>query len=102
MLVPLFLRNPIPEWMTNTSYKVAARREVINYLGCPIEYGVTLAQEANFLLGKVQMRLTHWANCLLSWNKKVVLMKHVLFAIPGYHHMALLLNMQGSKQLEKV
>lgn len=99
--MPLFISGPIPEWMLNAGCKVVAWREVINYLGCPIGYGVTPTQEADFLLGKVRKRLGHWANRMLSWNGKVVLLKHVLRTIPGYHLMALSLNNQGYKQLEK-
>lgn len=101
MLVALFLTGPISKWMRNARCKVAARKEVINYLGYPIGHGVTPEQEAKFLLRKVKKRLGHWANWMLSWTRKVVLMCHVLRAIPEYHLMALYLNQQGHKQLEK-
>lgn len=92
MLVPLFLNGPIPKWMRNAGCKVVAKKEVINYLGCPIAYGVTPVQEAEFLLGKVRKRLGHWANRMLNWNGKIVLLRHVLRAIREYHLMALSLN----------
>lgn len=43
VLIPLYLSGPMPKWMRNARCKVAARREVINYLGCPIGYEVTPA-----------------------------------------------------------
>lgn len=56
-VIPMYLSGPIPEWLTNTRCKVAAYREVITYLGCPVGYGLTPSIEVDFLIGKVCKRL---------------------------------------------
>lgn len=76
MLIPMYLSGPIPPWMVNSDCKVAAHREVITYLGCPIGFGVTSAMEAEFLLGKVRKRLRNWSNKMLSWDEKSVVEAH--------------------------
>lgn len=57
--------------------------------------------EAEFLIGKVRKRLRHWSTRMLSWDSKVVLLRHVLRAIPSYHLMVLAPNRKGYDGLEK-
>lgn len=92
ILIPLYMDGPIPQWLIGVGCKIAMHREVITYLDCPIGYGITASMEAKFLIGKVRKRLHHWENWLLSWDGKVVLLKHMRKAIPSYHLMVLSLN----------
>lgn len=52
-------------------------------------------QEAEFLLDKVRKRVNHWAYHLLMMQGQIVLMRHVLPAMPVFHLMALDLNKDG-------
>lgn len=62
IVIPMYLSGPIPTWLANFGCKIAAFREIITYLGCPISYGLTQGIEAEFLIGKVRKRLREWAN----------------------------------------
>lgn len=57
-------------------------------------------QETNFLLGKVCKWLCHWANRSLSFAGRLVLLMHVIRAMPIYHLMTMSLNTQGFEKLE--
>lgn len=51
--------QPQHDWLSNTGCKVAARDEVVTYLGCPIDSNLSTAQEVEFLVSKVRKRLRH-------------------------------------------
>lgn len=57
MVVPLYLKGPIPNWLLIAGRKVVERREVISYLNYPIGHEITPTMEVDFLLGKVRKRL---------------------------------------------
>lgn len=46
IVIPMFLSRPVPVWLISAGCKIAAYREVITYLGCPIGYGLTQGIEA--------------------------------------------------------
>lgn len=48
MVIPMHLQGSILVWLANSSYKVATKKEVVTYPGCPIGYGLTASQEAEF------------------------------------------------------
>lgn len=102
IVIPLYLSDPIPRWLVEASCKVAEIQEVITYLGCPIEHDITPSMEAAFLPGKVRKCLNHWANKVLSWDDKVILLKHVLRNIPTYHLLIFSLNKKGYDDLEQI
>lgn len=53
-------------------------------------------------MDKVHKRVFHWSNRLLSLQRRIVLVKHVLKAIPVNNLMALTLNQAGYTELEKI
>lgn len=57
--------------------------------------------EVEFLIGKVRKRLQNRMNHFLSQEGKIVLLRHVLKAISGYHLLLLSLNKQGYGDLER-
>lgn len=63
---------------------------------------ITPGQELKFILVKVKKRLWHWANHLLSFTSRAIMLKHVFRAIPLYHLMILELYGGGYKMLEKI
>lgn len=88
--------------MVNSSCKISKHKEVINYLGCPIGYGITPIKENEFLLGKVRKQLRHWNNQILFWDGRVVMLRNVLCAIPSYHLLIFSSNKKGYHELEQV
>lgn len=84
--------EPHLAWYANSGCKVAQLGEIINYLGCPMGCKILVSKEAKFLLDKVRKRVFHWSNQLLSLQGRLVLLKHVLRAVPVFHLMALMLN----------
>lgn len=74
----------------------------MRYLGSPIGVHVFIATKTEYLLGKVRKRVWHWANRLLSMQGRIVLVRHVLRAIPVFHLMSLALNHDGFKSLESI
>lgn len=63
--------SPPPPWIFLIGCKVAQPGEVYKYLGSPIGVHVSTTMEAEFLLGKVMKRVSHWANrlrrCRVGW-----------------------------------
>lgn len=87
-------------WLRETGCKVTSVDEVIVYLGIPIGYRLSASREMEFVLEKVQRRLYHWSNRMLTMQGRLVLMKHVLRAIPIFHLMTLKLLKDGFLSLE--
>ncbi|KAL3688734.1 hypothetical protein R1sor_015043 [Riccia sorocarpa] len=50
----------------------------------------------------MEQRLGHWSSSFLSWNSRVVLLKHVLLAIPTYHMLMVGMNPKAGKELEAI
>lgn len=98
----LVLMDDLPplDWLATTRCKVAQPGEVIRYLGSPIGVYMTPTMELEYLLGKVRKRLSHWSNRIWTLQGRIVLMKHVLRAIPVFHLIALDMNQDGFKLLE--
>jgi hypothetical protein len=59
---------------------------------------MTAQQELAFLLSKIRLRLRHWTNCWLPMPSKVILIKHVLSAMPAFFFMLLDLLQEGSRK----
>lgn len=92
--------SPEPTWLWKIDCKIAKPDKMIVYLGSPIEHRLSIIREMKFILGKVQKRLSHYANRLLTMEGRLTLMKHVLYAIPVFHLMTLKLLKDGFGRLE--
>lgn len=76
-----------------TNCRVAQHEEIVSLLKCPIEVKLTASVEATLLWTRYKSELIiNWENHLLPIQGCLVLLKHVLRAIPIYHFMALTLN----------
>lgn len=96
------METQCPDWIYQTGCRVVWNGEIVTYLGSPVGINITPSQEAEFLLNTIRKRTRHWANHLLSLQGRIVLLRHVLRAIPVYHLMALNLNKDGFKMLEGI
>lgn len=69
-------------------------------MGCLVGYYIIAKSKTKFLLEKVKEDFG--IGQTKSWDDHVVLLRHVLRAIPSYHLMLLSLNKTGYKELEKL
>lgn len=93
VIIPL-VNHVSQTWFDSISCLMLQPHETTNYLGCLIGFKVTPLLETKFLLGKVQKRLSQWANRILNFTSRVVLLMHVIRAMPVYHLMSVTLNSQ--------
>ncbi|KAL3686736.1 hypothetical protein R1sor_013045 [Riccia sorocarpa] len=86
----------------NTGCKVAVPGQQFKYLGilagCPIDEKAI----AKAIIEKIEKRLAHWSNRLLSWPARTLLLKHVLAATPLYQLISVGLATEGIDALEKL
>ncbi|KAL2641305.1 hypothetical protein R1flu_008892 [Riccia fluitans] len=68
--------------------------------GCRFGIEKTEEEQANDLHKKLQGKLAKWANRLLTWASRVLLLKHVLRALPIYQFLSLGLHKNSYKKLE--
>lgn len=86
VVIPFALKE-IPEWLRETGCIIIKSGEVQRYLGAPIGVDLRSDQLHQFCLEKIGKRLSSWSLRLLSFSGRLILIKHVLQAIPIYHMM---------------
>ncbi|KAL2603065.1 hypothetical protein R1flu_003938 [Riccia fluitans] len=99
VLIPFALERP-PTWLQEKSCQILTPGQFITYLGC--RFGLERVEEerANDMRSKIQSKLGKWANRFLTWPPRVMLLQHVLRALPVYHFLGLGLKNTSYKQLE--
>ncbi|KAL2613607.1 hypothetical protein R1flu_025299 [Riccia fluitans] len=99
VIIPFAMDRSLP-WLQETSCQILLPGQFITYLGC--RFGVDKAEEerANDIRNKIKSKLGKWANRFLTWASKVLLLKHVLRALPVYHFLGLGLHRVSYKSLE--
>jgi hypothetical protein len=80
--------------------KITELGQVMKYLGYPFGRNLKRQQEINFILKKIRKRLRHWSYNLLSMPDKIIVLKHILQAMPVFHVMILKFTQKGYAQLE--
>jgi hypothetical protein len=95
-------QGPRPLWLSHVGSNIAEDRDQLVYLGCPFGRQMTPEQELMYILSKMRTRLRHWTNRFLSITSKLVLVKHVLKAMPTFFLMLLDLSQEGFRKLEAV
>jgi hypothetical protein len=88
VVVPMALQD-IPHWLRTTGCIISSPGTVQKYLGAPFGWGLTAGQLHVFCMDKLAKRLSTWATKLLTFAGRVLLITHVLQAIPVYHAMFL-------------
>ncbi|KAL2652665.1 hypothetical protein R1flu_020793 [Riccia fluitans] len=99
VLVPFALEHS-PSWLQETGCQILKPGQYSTYLGC--RFGVEKIEEeqAQDLHRKLQGKLSKWANRMLSWASLMLLLQHVLRAIPVYHFLGLGLHNTNYRKLE--
>ncbi|CAM6082402.1 unnamed protein product [Calypogeia fissa] len=81
--------SSIPPWLLASGGHISREGEVHKYLGAPIGWNLHPSSLHNFCLDHIGERLATWSSQMLSFTGRVLLIKHVLQAIPIYHAMLL-------------
>ncbi|KAL2611482.1 hypothetical protein R1flu_023174 [Riccia fluitans] len=99
MIIPFALEQT-PEWLQTTGCQILLPGQYITYLVCRFGVGKAEAERAKDLRSKIQRKLSNWAGRFLTWISRVLLLQHVLLAIPVYHFLGLGLHRTSYKRLE--
>ncbi|KAL2621007.1 hypothetical protein R1flu_001212 [Riccia fluitans] len=83
VLIPFALENP-PTWIQETGCQILGQEQFITYLGCRFGVESVKKERTKDLTTKIQKALGKWANRFLTWASRVLLLQHVLRAIPVY------------------
>lgn len=86
VIVPIALIT-IPQWLRDTGCSISQPGEVQKYLGAPFGQQLRPTNMYNFCLDRISKRISGWANRLLTFTGKVLLIQHVLQSIIVYHMM---------------
>ncbi|KAL3675882.1 hypothetical protein R1sor_025830 [Riccia sorocarpa] len=92
----------LPGWVYRSGCEVAEAGTSFRYLGistsCPIDEKKISAG----IIKKMESKIAHWANRLLSWPARTILLRHVLAATPLYQLMSVGLDGDGLDALERL
>ncbi|KAL3698650.1 hypothetical protein R1sor_012726 [Riccia sorocarpa] len=83
IIIPVAMEET-PAWLSNTGCYIAKEGEVIKYLGYPIGWKLNDTHRSTFLLGKFEKKLEWWAYKLLTFEGRLIVLKHVLKNIPNH------------------
>lgn len=86
VIIPLALPM-IPQWLHDIGCTISNSSEVQKYLVAPFKQQLKKIDMYNFYLGKINKKIMGWANELLTFTDKVLLIQHVLQSITTYHMM---------------
>ncbi|KAL3677354.1 hypothetical protein R1sor_027302 [Riccia sorocarpa] len=100
-IIPLALPN-VPQWLPATGCKIVSPGEHIVYLGCKAGPSFEEEDHARDIANKLVRKLAHWSHKFLTWPGRVVILRHILKAIPIYSFLSIGLSEEGYKHLEAV
>lgn len=86
VIVPLALLS-ILQWLRDIGCTISQPGEILKYLGAPFGLQIRATNMYNFCLDRISKRISGWANRLLTFTRKVILIQHVLQSITTYHMM---------------
>ncbi|KAL3693009.1 hypothetical protein R1sor_006660 [Riccia sorocarpa] len=101
MIIPM-AKNVTPRLLEETGCTIMKEQEKITYLGCQIGHNMTEKEHARTIADKLTRKLANWTHWFLTWPGRVMLLRHILRAIPIYHFLSIGLNELGYKQLKSV
>ncbi|KAL2632728.1 hypothetical protein R1flu_004207 [Riccia fluitans] len=73
----------------------------ILYLGYPIGWKVPESQLLNFITGKLERKLGNWAYRLLTFEGRLIVLKHIVRSIPVHLLSCMALDPQTLKKMEQ-
>lgn len=92
----------IPQWLVDTSCKIIQHGEIQKYLGAPIDHSLRLSSLHDFCLDRISKHIKGWANKILSFTEKTLLIQHVPQSIAIYHMMYIATLVGTTKQINRM
>ncbi|KAL3679416.1 hypothetical protein R1sor_022372 [Riccia sorocarpa] len=99
LIMPICPSIP-PAWVQATGCEIAGPGKDFLYLGIATSNPVDEVTIAKAINRKIMEKLSHWANRLLSWPARIILLKQVLAATPLYQLLSVGLEKKGLEGLE--
>jgi hypothetical protein len=101
VIIPFCLPS-IPAWLIATQCHISIAGEIHKYLGAPWGFEIADTDLHNFYVAKISDRLKTWSKKLLSLPGRILLVKHVLQAIPIYHMMFIRLPNKTTTRIKQI
>jgi hypothetical protein len=98
VIIPMTAQE-IPTWLHSTGCIISLAGTVQKYLGAPFGWGLNAGQLHTYCMEKIAKRLSLWSTKLLTFAGRMLLVTHVLQAIPIYHAMFLQSTTKVTQQL---
>ncbi|KAL3679149.1 hypothetical protein R1sor_022105 [Riccia sorocarpa] len=90
------------DWLGNTGCEVAQEGQEFTYLGILAGCRMDEKKVAEEILRKVSAKLSHWSTRWLTQPGRIVLLKHVLAAMPTYQILAVGMTEKGMSRFESL
>ncbi|KAL3682360.1 hypothetical protein R1sor_000382 [Riccia sorocarpa] len=87
-------QDEIPEWLHNSGCHITQKGEIVRYLGFPIGWGISDSDQTDYIIAKLRKKLGTWVFHILPFAGRVIVLKHVLRAVPI--HLLACLNLQAA------
>lgn len=79
--LPMGCTNP-PGWLIDAGCKILKQGEIGRHLGAPFGWNITKSQMLSFALNRMKDQITRLRTEYLSFEAKLILLKHTIRAIP--------------------
>ncbi|KAL3701794.1 hypothetical protein R1sor_019816 [Riccia sorocarpa] len=91
-----------PAWLHETGCEIAGEGKNFIYLGVSTSNPINEKEITKSIVKKIENKLNHWSNRLLSWPGRILLLQHVLAATPVYQLLSVGLENTGLEALERL
>ncbi|KAL2628550.1 hypothetical protein R1flu_013236 [Riccia fluitans] len=91
-----------PQWLCTSGCYIAREGEPVRYLGYPIGRRVPGSQLLNYIAGKFEQKLGNWVYRFLTFEGRLIVLRHIIRSIPVYVLSCIALDLQTLKKMEQV
>ncbi|KAL3689319.1 hypothetical protein R1sor_015628 [Riccia sorocarpa] len=104
LLIPMggLNRQQLPEWLGNTGCRIAETGQRFKYLGLLSGIDVRNEELKDQVKLQYEKRLKHWSLRLLSWPERLLVIRSILRALPGYTLLSLGIHKAGVTELDRI
>ncbi|KAL3695340.1 hypothetical protein R1sor_009416 [Riccia sorocarpa] len=95
-------RGEVPDWVRTIGCEIADQRKRFKFLGVWSGRSITDKEVSDEVLRSIQKKIQMWGNRYLSWKSRLVLIKHICFAIPQHHLMSIGLDQKGLQRINNL
>lgn len=101
VIIPFNIK-PLPDWIGNIGCRILKPKEIHKYLGTPLGQDIDSRQLHSFVIEKVKGRINSWSAKTLSFSGKILLIRHILQAIPIYYLMSMPIPARTAKLVASI